>query len=406
TRMPVRRKSRLLDTALPYLQVFSVFVLTPPPHIFERTSHQRLKKYLMSGYVGYAIAILLLVFFESYVNFISINEEVVEYKLEDFTKVMGNTQKVLPSIIAVCNYLNMLLNYRRLGGIYEEIANLEAEIEDASQCFGGQKRRISFKVRLIIWIGVGLVMIMVGLPRCTYESMGPFLNFTNKTLTEFVLVMQQFKALEYCVFVMLVHEMLRLLRHTLQQLQLELVDCQDQDMLQALCVALKRNQRLVGQIWRLVTELGSYFSFPMIMLFVYNCVTILHMINWAYINTFIENDCCTFERFGVCFLLISNLLLACFLSQRCTDTYNSLPRILHQIRCNSVTTNSSTLTMGLQEYLLQMQHLKLFFSCGGFFNINLKYFGGVIVTLLGYIIILLQFKMQSIAQKKNSDGLS
>lgn len=295
--MAVRRKNRLLATALPYLQVFSVFVLTPPPKSFERTLDQRFKKYLMSVYVGYAFVILLVVFLESYMNIIAINDEVVKYNLEDFTKVMGNIQKALLSVVALCNHLNMLLNYRRLGGIYEEIANLETEIEDASQYFEGQKHRISFRLRLNIKIGLGLVIIMVALPRCTYESMGPFLNFTNKTLTEFIIVMQQLKALEYCVFVMLVHELLLLLRHTLQQLQLELVDCQDQDLLQALCVALKRNQRIVGQIWRLVNELGSYFSLPMIMLFLYNCVTILHMINWAYINTFIENDCCTFGKF-------------------------------------------------------------------------------------------------------------
>jgi len=35
------------------------------------------------------------------------------------------------------------------------------------------------------------------------------------------------------------------------------------------------------------------------------------------------------------------------------------------------------LKMGLKEYSLQMQHLKLIFTCGGFFDINLKYFGGV-----------------------------
>jgi len=35
------------------------------------------------------------------------------------------------------------------------------------------------------------------------------------------------------------------------------------------------------------------------------------------------------------------------------------------------------LKMGLKEYILQMQHLKLLFTCGGLFDINLKLFGGV-----------------------------
>lgn len=66
-----------------------------------------------------------------------------------------------------------------------------------------------------------------------------------------------------------------------------------------------------------------------------------------------------------------------------------------------------------------MEHLKLRFTCGGLFDINLKYFGGVnpslfinynnpltrtclqlLVTIFGYIIILIQFKVQAIAENR------
>jgi len=33
--------------------------------------------------------------------------------------------------------------------------------------------------------------------------------------------------------------------------------------------------------------------------------------------------------------------------------------------------------MILMEYALQLEHLKLRFTCGGFFDINLKHFAGV-----------------------------
>ncbi|KAH8288752.1 hypothetical protein KR054_009289 [Drosophila jambulina] len=394
------KRSRLLASAFPYLQIFSVFALTPPPHSFGRTSYHRLRKYLMTGYCCYALGLLALVIYVTYVNIIAIIEEVEDYQVGDFTKVMGNTQKILLVIMSVANHLNMLLNYSRLNGIYEDIADLEAKIDNASQCFGGQEHRFNFRYRLAIGVGLWLILLVGLLPRFTLLAMGPYINWPCKILTEFVLVMQQLKSLEYCVFVLLIHELVLRLRHTLLQLKLELMDCDRQDMLRALSVALKRNQLLIGQVWRLGVEMGTYFTMPMIMLFLYNGLTILHVTNWAYINTFYDDDCCRYDRFGTCILLLLNLLLACFLSQRCTNAYNSFPRILHQIRCLPAVADFQPLNMGVREYSLQTQHLRLLFTCGGFFDINLKYFGGMVVTILGYTIILIQFKVQAIAETK------
>ncbi|XP_017034983.1 putative gustatory receptor 98b [Drosophila kikkawai] len=392
--------SRLLATAFPYLQIFSVFALTPPPQSFGKTSYHRLKRYLMAGYCGYALAILALVFFVTYVNIVAIIQEVEDYQVADFTKVMGNTQKILLSVMSIANHLNMLFNYRRLGGIYKDIADLEAKINDASQCFGGQVHRFSFRFRLAIGVGLWLILLVGLMPRFTLLAMGPYINWPCKILSEFVLVMQQLKNLEYCVFVLLIHELVLRLRHTLLHLKMELMDCDSQDMLRALSVALKRNQLLIGQVWRLGVELATYFTVSMIMLFLYNGLTILHVTNWAYINTFYDDDCCRYDRFGTCSLLLINLLLACFLSQRCTNAYNSFPRILHQIQCLPAVTDFRPLNMGIREYSLQTQHLRLLFTCGGFFDINLKYFGGMLVTILGYTIILIQFKVQTIAETK------
>ncbi|XP_020799838.1 putative gustatory receptor 98b [Drosophila serrata] len=400
------KRSRLLVTAFPYLQIFSVFALTPPPQSFGKSSNNHLGRYLMVGYCCYALALLVLVFVVTYVNIVAIIEEVEDYKVEDFTKVMGNCQKMLLSIMSITNHLNMLFNFRRLGRIYEDIADLEAKIDDASQCFGGQKHRISFRFRLAIGVGLWLILLVGLLPRFTLLAMGPYINWPCKIITEFVLVMQQLKSLEYCVFVLLIHELVLRLRHTLLQLKMELMDCDRQDMLRALSVALKRNQLLIGQVWRVGVELGTYFTLPMIMLFLYNGLTILHVTNWAYINTFYDDDCCRYDRFGTCILLILNLLLVCFLSQRCTDAYNSFPRILHQIRCLSAVTDFQPLNMGIREYSLQTQHLRLLFTCGGFFDINLKYFGGMVITILGYTIILIQFKIQAIAETKYRSSLN
>ncbi|XP_017082808.2 putative gustatory receptor 98b [Drosophila eugracilis] len=363
----VAKTSRLLSTAFPYLQIFSVFGLTPPPQSFGKTSHRRLRWYLMAGYACYACLILLVVFAVTYFNIKAINEEVLDYHLADFTRVMGTIQKSLYSIMAIANQLNMLINYRRLSGIYEDIASLEIDIDEASQCFGGQRQRYSFRSRLAYFVGLWMILLIGSMPRLTHYAMGPYVSQPNKFLTEFVLLMQQLKALEYCVFVLLIHELVLRLRHTLLQLQEELADCHQQNMLQALCVALKRNQLLMGRVWRLEGELASYFTLTMMLLFIYNGLTILHLVNWAYINTFLDNDCCRYDRFFTSTLLLINLLVACLLSQRCINAYNCFPRILHQITSTSAVSNFPMLTRGLREYSLQMQHLKLLFTCGGFF---------------------------------------
>ncbi|XP_043651442.1 putative gustatory receptor 98b [Drosophila teissieri] len=401
----VSKKSRLLATVFPYLDIFSVFALTPPPQSFGHTPHRRLRWYLMTGYVCYAAAILVMVFLVTYVNIIAIDEEVLEYNVADFTKVMGNIQKSLYFVMAITNQLNMLFNYRRLGEIYKDIANLEHDMDEASQCFGGQKQRYSFRFRLAFCLGIWMILMMCSMPRLTMTAMGPFVSLHFKILTEFVMIMQQLKSLEYCVFVLLIHELVLRLRQTLVQLQLEFQDCEQQDMLKALCVALKRNQLLLGRIWRLEGDVGIYFTPTMVLLFLYNSLTILHMVNWVYINKFLNDSCCHYERFLVCSTLIINLLLPCLLCQRCINAYKCIPRVLHQIRCTSADQNFPMLTRGLREYSLQMEHLKLRFTCGGLFDINLKYFGGLLVTISGYVIILLQFKVQAIAEDRYKSSI-
>jgi len=49
--------------------------------------------------------------------------------------------------------------------------------------------------------------------------------------------------------------------------------------------------------------------------------------------------------------------------------------------CLSAAEDYPILKMGLREYSLQMEHLKLIFTCGGLFDINLKFFGGVKLKL-------------------------
>uniref|UniRef100_A0A6P4F9M0 Gustatory receptor n=1 Tax=Drosophila rhopaloa TaxID=1041015 RepID=A0A6P4F9M0_DRORH len=399
-------RSRLLTTARPYLEVFSILGLTPPPLFFARTLHKRRRHCLMAGYFSFSFAILLMVIYECYANIVALHQEIHDFHVEDFSKVMGRTQKVLVVAMSTCNLLNMMFNFRRLGRIYEDIADLEHEIDNAWKGFSGRRNWWSFRFRLAFSVGLWMVLIVGLIPRFTLSGLGPYLHWANKVFTEIFLVMHQFKGLEYCLSVLLIYELILRVRHILEQVHVELEDCNCGERIQELCVALKRNQLLVGRLWKLVGEISVYFTISMMLLFLFNGLTILHIVNWALIKSINPNDCCQYMRVGTNLLLLSTIFMSCFYSELCIKAYNSIPRILHQIGGLTAAEGYPMLKMGLREYSLQMQHLRLDFNCGGFFNINLKYFGGMMITIFGYIIILVQFKIPVLAQTKYRVGMN
>ncbi|XP_017082810.2 putative gustatory receptor 98c [Drosophila eugracilis] len=398
-------RSRMLTTARPYLQVLSIFGLTPPPVFFTRTLHRRRRGYLILGYGCFLFQMLLMVIYECYANIVVLHQEVNLFQAEDFSKVLGRTQKLLVVVMATCNQLNILLNVRRLGCIYKDIANLELDIDKASIGLSGRRHWWSLRLRLSCAVGLWMVMIIGLMPRFTIGRISSF-HWANQVMTEIVLIMLQLKGPEYCLFVILIYELIRRARHILEQIKVDLEDCNCGEKIQELCAALKRNQLLVGQIWRLVGEIGIYFTLSMTLLFLYNGLTILNIVNWSITKYFSPDDYYQYRRLGSSLLLSFNLLLACFYSECCIRAYRSITIILHQIAALPTAEEFPMLKMGLREYSLQMQHLQLNFTCAGFFDINLKNFGGMVVTLCGYIIILIQFKIPGFAQQKFRQNIS
>lgn len=337
-------RSRLLAAARPYIQIYSIFGLTPPIQFFTRTLHKRRRGIVILGYACYLISISLMVIYECYANIVALQKDIHKFHAEDFSKVMGNTQKVLVVAMFVWNQLNILLNFRRLARIYDDIADLEIELNNASSGFVGQRHWWRFRFRLALSVGLWIVLLVGLTPRFTLVALGPYLHWTNKVLTEIILIMLQLKCTEYCVFVLLIYELILRGRHILKQISVELEGNQSRDSVQELCVALKRNQLLAGRIWGLVNEVSLYFTLSLTLLFLYNELTILHIVNWALIKSVNPNECCQYSklvfkfkryftykqvifiigRVGTCLLLSINIFLSCLYSEFCIQTV-SLP---------------------------------------------------------------------------------
>ncbi|XP_062122286.1 putative gustatory receptor 98b [Drosophila sulfurigaster albostrigata] len=395
-------EGQLLATSRPYLQLFSLLTLTPPPSSFGMSSRSGQRKFLLSIFSLYSCCIQLISVWVTFINVVILAIEVQTLEVTDFTNALGLVQKIFYTLLMATNYVYIFIYYGRLGDIYREIAALEKDIDGTFQSFGSKCKQPNFRIYMFKRIGLWAIFIVLVLPRLTIPVLTDFMSWRDRILTEFIIIVLEFKSIEYTLYVFLIRELLRRLRHKLLQLQRELSNCEQRALLQALCQAMRRNKQLLGRIWLLVGQLEGYFLLPMLLIFLYNGVCVLHIVNWAYIQALNPNDCCRFYRVFYLLILLTNLLIPCYVSHNCISLYNSFGRILHNIRCGCGRITPQELSMVVMEYALQLEHLKLRFTCGGFFDINLKYFGGMVVTIISFTIILIQFKLQALLDTKQA----
>lgn len=292
----------MLTAARPYLQLLALLTLTPPPNFYERVTQRCERLLLMLGFGCYSFCFLLLAIKVTYVNIVILNFEILILEVEDFTSAQGKIQKLCYPILLAVIHGNMLIYFRKLGSIYVEIAALEQDIEVASQSFVELGKRFKFRQRLAKFIGLWLAFLTIAFPCVSVPSLTDYMDWYNKIFTEFILMVLQLKIVEYGLFVVLVQELLLRLRCSLIHLQQEFTTCEQRVLLQALCVALQRNKLLVARVWKLVGELEVYYTLPMLFVFVNNGVAMLHIVNWAFIQTLNPNDC-AYCRFSKCFSL-------------------------------------------------------------------------------------------------------
>lgn len=294
-------QGQLLTAARPYLQVFSLLTLTLPLSTFGQARYSVRSKCLLAAFACYALVVLLAAFYTTYINIVTLAWEVDKLQVEDFTNALGLVQKVGYSLMLFTSHASLILQYPRLAAIYLEISALEADIAASSQCHGGQRQRYSFRCRLAMRVGLWIILVCICFPQLTIPVMRG-MTTPDRIITEFILIVLQFRCFEYTLFVVIVQELLLRLRHTLLQLQQELAACEERELLNVLCLALRENKQLLGRIWRLVGELETYFTLPMLLQFLFNGISVLHVVNWAYIQAVNPKDCC---RYCVCIINVN-----------------------------------------------------------------------------------------------------
>lgn len=290
-------QGQLLSAARPYLQLFSLLTLTLPPSSFGNARHSFRSKLILFSFVCYACCVLLLGFYSTYISIVSLAWEVNYLQVEDFTNALGLVHKLAYSLILFTGHAALILQYRRMAAIYVEISALEADIAASSERHRVQRQRHSFRYRLAMRVGLWIILVCIFFPRLTIPTMRG-MRLYEQLITEFILLVLQFKCFEYSLFVLIVQELLLRLRNILLKLQQELAACEQKLLLQVLCHDLRQNKQLLGRIWKLVGELETYFMLPMLLLFLYNGINMLHVVNWAYIQSVNPYDCCRYCMCG------------------------------------------------------------------------------------------------------------
>ncbi|XP_061402080.1 putative gustatory receptor 98b [Musca vetustissima] len=301
--------------------------------------------------------------------------------------------------------------------LQKNIAQLEQDFlwysRDCSQHFGVfAEKDINFKLqvakfrqRLFFRCGLFWLSHCILLSCVNYPLISDILNLRDRFLTVFSFQLIQAKYAEYCSTILIVKEFVGALQQSLLLLRFEIIRHQPP------CPGkvgkhfpfygkLMANQFLLSRVWFLVQYIEDYFGLPMLILFLYNGVAITHTINWMYVRSFALDDKDSLEgyRFYFILLVFIGMFWACWLTQECTDKYNQLSSILGSFKIHAT---DVALKNRQREYSLQLLHQKLDFSCWGFFDMNLKYFGLMALAVTTYVFILIQFKLQAETEKGN-----
>ncbi|XP_073828383.1 putative gustatory receptor 98b [Musca autumnalis] len=304
------------------------------------------------------------------------------------------------SLYTVFGRKRLIRIYATVAQLEEDISAYETHLEDKCDYFG--KCCSSFGRRLLFQCGFFLLLHSISMGYVKYPILWDSLSYRDKFLTVITFHLMHAKCSEYRVMIHVLYNLLYALEHSLKNLKFEITRLEIMGSAGAtestLYRKLRTHQFLLSRFWYLVQLMENYFSLPMLILFLYIGINTTHAINWMYVKSFTRNDKDTKHpyRFAYITLLFLNMMWTCWLSQIIIDKYNQIVSILHSMKTKS---NDMALRHRLREYSQQLRHQNVLLTCWGFFDMNMKYFGLLSLTILTYVFILLQFKLQVETEK-------
>ncbi|XP_059222524.1 putative gustatory receptor 98b [Stomoxys calcitrans] len=396
--------SHLLKAILPFQWVYACCGLALPPTLMQATYKDKSNKFalviLWIFFILYSVMVFTIICYMVHYNNVSTDIMVNLYGLDCVTRTLAIIQNSGVPLVQLAIVLSTLAQRQRLINIYSTINQLEQDIllflknneyvttwMQFSQRCSGFGRHIFYRCALCDMV------YFFALFYTKYPVIWKVLPYRDQylTLISFHLMLVKFAAFRVMMYVM--YEFINVMEQSLG-------DIKNENILRRNFLAtgegksscykkLLQHQILLCRVWSLAHEIENYFSLPMLVLFLYYGANITHVINWMYIKSFVH-------RFCYLILLFVNILWTCWLSQMCIDKYNRIDAVLSGLKLNI---NDKALKNRHREYTLEFKHQKLLFTCWGFFDLNLKYFGLMVLAIMTYVFILIQFKLQTETEK-------
>ncbi|XP_065363234.1 putative gustatory receptor 98b [Calliphora vicina] len=385
--------------------------LPPLLNHYQDDGNKKLIQFVWFCFAIYTTLLVALVIWIVYINNIVVDFVVFSNDLDSITSVLSISVNITVAFVQVIIQMVSIIKHKCLKMMLKRIAQLEQDIllyfreyqlfQDDAGYLNFQRSRKRFTYLIVVYFGVFSLAFGILLCYVNYHLVANIMDLRDKALSLFCTLALQLKTVEYCIIVQIIDEFLRSLQGSLRHLKWEIAKSQDKPFMGAFFHGkLMANQFLLNRIWFLVTNMEDYFAIPMLSLFLYNGIAITHTINWSYVRSFdyLYNDMDSgMYRLYYIILIFLIMLLPCWLTQSCIDKYNQFGSILHNIK----TIDDLAINCRVREYSLQLMHQEMLFTCSGFFDINLKCFGLMILSISTYVAILIQFKLQNETEKAN-----
>ncbi|XP_065365704.1 putative gustatory receptor 98b [Calliphora vicina] len=273
--------------------------------------------------------------------------------------------------------LQILMEYKsccchhKLLEIMQLINKLEQNmLEICPVMFKDQKLR----KRLMLTTGLCLFIMVSFLIYLHYILVATDLPQIHKLLVVFFSMTVQMKFLEYGIYVQLIFEYLLMLMKSLECLKGKVENEDRQEPLAGYYQqTLRKNQVSLLEVWFLVYKLEQYFAWPILLLFFHNGIVILCTVSWAYVHCLYETDSVyqIIRLVYICMILF-NMLLLCYLTQKCINEYQKFSHLLLNFKLYP---HDVQMRMIVREYSLQLMHQRIKYTCNGYMDIDLGYFG-------------------------------
>ncbi|KAM7348672.1 putative gustatory receptor 98b [Cochliomyia hominivorax] len=386
--------SILLKELKIYQWIFTFFGFNFPPVLLYRS--QRDNKYLimLTVYILYSLLLLAASLWAAHKHNYIVSNATFRHQLDSMTEIITYLQNCGIAGLQIVFLYKSCCQHKKLLDICFLIKKLEDNLIRPKRPIMFKQQRL--RQRLFFSSGLFLVTFIAFSFYLNYYLIANDLNWKAKLLVICFLITIQMKFIENAIYIQLIHEYLELLWVSLECLKMKLENEEQRTKPLAgyYSKALRHNQETLMEIWYLVYKLQQYFSWPIFVLFFFNGIHILCTVSWAYVQYVYETRS-VYQIFRLVYVLILllNILLLCNLSQKCLNKYQQFSHILLSLKLYPQDVEMIT---GVKEYSLLLMHQRLEFTCSGYLDINLKYFGKTILVILAYAVIIIQFKLTDV----------